>query len=119
MIIRDIKSVFDNDILLLVGAKDFFDYDSNGKQGLRLGTAYKVVNLSAASIETIKVKDNAPIVTQEAIDIANANLMPIAVTFIGFSASPYSTRDSSAVKLSCSAESIQLVERNTGHERKS
>lgn len=110
MVIKDMASIFGTNIAMLAGVKDCFDY-STGEKGKRIGSAYKVLNCENGTIETVKLADEEPVVTQDEIDAANAVFEPLLITFEGFEAKVYSTRDSNALRFSCSATRAELVDR--------
>lgn len=96
--------VFGNAPIVLVGASNYFSYQQ-GVRGEREGTRYDVLMLNSRGDKLgVKIKDTAPIISQEELDKRNQRLNFILVDFINFSGYVYEG------KLYAKADGICILE---------
>lgn len=91
----------------LVGVSDWYEYQE-GKRAKRLGSRYTVLLLAdGCSQLSVKVEDEAPVITQEELDKHNTTTTFIFARFHNFKATVYPSDHQ--IKLSAKADRIELV----------
>lgn len=103
------KQVLGSDSAILLGVKEYSEW-KDGVKGERQGTAYSVLALGGDDpcIVSVKVPDDAPLVTQAVLEVQNAKRDFIELTFTGFTARTYMDK-AGKMALSCKADRAELT----------
>lgn len=98
-----------NDLAPIVGVSDLYEYKDGNRTSTRLGSRYTILLLAdGCSQLSVKVEDEAPVITQEELDKHNTSMNFVLCRFEGFTARPYADR-AGRMQLSAKAERIVLV----------
>lgn len=97
------------DFAPIVGVSDLYEYKDGKPTSTRLGSRYAVLALAdRCSQFSVKIADEAPVITQEELDKHNTSMNFVLARFEGFAARPYTDR-SGRMQLSAKADRIVLV----------